>query len=160
MAKTNLKSTALLTGIAVVSLVMLVMAVVDTANLLPISAIIPLLVLLLFTFGVSGLTVSVTNTDGVRHTGKSIGDAFVFLAVMLYAVPPTDTIGPAVILAAIVGFVSAYKLANSRVTLFTTGMSVISTFVAASLYGALVDFFAGKANPVWDGTLSLDIFLV
>src|SRR6185436_5806293 len=83
-----------------------------------------------------------------------------FLAVMLYAAPPPDTIGPAVILSAIVGFVSAYRLANSRVTLFTTGMAVISTFVAASLYGALVDFFAGKANPAWNGTLSLDLFLV
>jgi putative nucleotidyltransferase with HDIG domain len=80
---------------------------------------------------------------------------------MLYAAPPPDTIGPAVILSAIVGFVSAYRLANSRVDpLHGTGMAVISTFVAASLYGALVDLFAGKANPAWDGTLSLDLFLV
>ena len=160
MAKTNWKSTVLLSGIAVVSLVMLVTAVVATANLPLVTSIIPLLVLLLFTFGASGLTVSVTSTDGVGHTGKSIGDAFVFLAVMLYAVPPADTIGPAVILAAIVGFVSAYRLANHRVTLFTTGMAVISTFVAASLYGLLIDFFVGKANPIWDGTLSLDVLLV
>ena len=88
MAKTNWKSTVLLSGIAVVSLVMLVMAVVDTASLPFVSSIFPLLVLMLFTFGVSGLTVSVTSTDGVGHTGKSIGEAFVFLAVMLYAAPP------------------------------------------------------------------------
>ena len=160
MAKSNWKSTVLLSGIAVVSLVMLVMAVFDTANLPLVSSIIPLLVLMLLTFGASGLTVSVTSTDGVGHSGKSIGDAFVFLAVMLFAVPPSDTIGPAVILAAIVGFISAYKLASARVTLFTSGMAVISTFVAASLYGALVDFFAGKANPVSNSTISLDVLLV
>ena len=160
MAKNNWKSTVLLSGIAVVSVVMFVTAVVDSLKLPLVTSIIPLLILLLFTFGASGLTVSVTSTDGVGHTGKSIGDAFVFLAVMLYAVPPADTIGPAVILAAVVGVVSANRLGNHRLTLFTTGMAVISTFVSASLYGVLVDFFAGKANPVWDGPLSLDIFLV
>src|SRR5262245_15761601 len=160
MAKTNWKSTALLSGIAVVSVIMFVMAVVGSLRLPLVTSIIPLLILLLFTFGASGLTVSVTSTDGGGHTGKSVGDAFVFLAVMLYAVPPADTIGPAVILAAVVGFISSSRFGNHRVALFTTAMAVISTFVAASLYGALVDFFAGQANPLRDGTFPLDIFLV
>ena len=160
MPNTNLKSAALLSGIAGVSLVMVVSAAIDTAELPLISSVIPLLVLLLLTFAASGLTVSVNSTDGVGKSRKSIADAFVFLAVMLYAVPPTDTVGPAVLLAALVGFLSTYKLTDRRVTIFTTGMAVISTFVAASLYGWLVDLFAGHTEPIWAGTLSLDVLLV
>lgn len=160
MPNTNWKSAALLSGIAGVSLVMVVGAAIDTAELPLISSMVPLLVLLLLTFAASGLTVSVTSTDGVGKSRKSIADAFVFLAVMLYAIPPTNTVGPAVLLAALVGFLSTYRLTNRRVTVFTTGMAVISTFVAASLYGWLVDLFAGRAEPVWDGKLSLDVFLV
>ena len=160
MSKTNWKSAALLSGIAVVSLVMAVAAAIETARLPLISSMVPLLVLFLLTFAASGLTVSVTSNDGVGKSRKSIADAFVFLAVMLYAVPPTNTVGPAVLLAAVVGFLSTYRLTNRRVTIFTTGMAVISTFVAASLYGWLLDLFAGQAEPIWDSRLSLDIFLV
>ena len=160
MPNTNWKSEALLTGIVFASLVLLVLAVISTVELPLGSSLAPLLVLLLLTFAAGGLTVSVTSTDGVGRSRKSIADAFVFLAVMLYAVPPADTVGPAVILAALVGFTSTYRLTHRRVMIFTTGMAIISTFVAASLYGWLVDFFAGDTQPILDRTLSLDVFLV
>ncbi|HEY8226885.1 MAG TPA: diguanylate cyclase [Pyrinomonadaceae bacterium] len=160
MPNTNWKSEALLTGIAFASLVLLVLAVISTVELPLGSSLAPLLVLLLLTFAAGGLTVSVTSTDGVGRSRKSIADAFVFLAVMLYAVPPADTVGPAVILAALVGFTSTYRLTHRRVMIFTTGMAIISTFGAASLYGWLVDLFAGDTQPILDRTLSLDVFLV
>jgi diguanylate cyclase (GGDEF)-like protein/putative nucleotidyltransferase with HDIG domain len=160
MSKTNWKSTGLLSLVAGAALVMLLAAARYTADLALVSSILPLLILLLLTIAASGLTVSVTSTDGVGRSRKSIADAFVFLAVMLYAVPPADTVGPAVLLAALVGFFSTYRLTNRRVTILTTGMAVISMFVAASLYGWLVHLFAGHAEPIWDRRLSLDVFLV
>ena len=58
-------------------------------------------VLLVLTIAASRFTVSVTNTDGVPCYRKSIADAFVFLAVVLYAAPPAKAFGPAVLLAAL-----------------------------------------------------------
>jgi diguanylate cyclase (GGDEF)-like protein/putative nucleotidyltransferase with HDIG domain len=160
MPKDNWKSAALLTGVTSVSTVMLLMAVFFTLELPLVTSIIPLLVLLLLTVAASGLTVSVTSTDGIGRSRKSIADAFVFLAVMLYAVPPAATVGPAVLLAAIVGFMSTYRLTNRRATIFTTGTAIVSTFVAASLYGWLVDFLSSQSGAIWDGTFSLDVYLV
>src|SRR4029450_4287376 len=160
MPNPNWKSEALLAGIVFAALLMLVLAVLYTVELPLVSSLAPLAVLLLLTFAAGRLTVSVTSTDGVGRSRKSIADAFVFLAVMLYAVPPTDTVGPAVILAALVGFTSPYKLTTRRVMIFTTSMAVISTFIAASLSGWLVDLFAGNAQLMGTGALSLDKFLV
>jgi len=50
------------------------------------------------------------NRGGIQSR-KSVADALVFLAVILYTVPPAETAGPATLLAAIVGFVST---TNSR----------------------------------------------
>jgi len=160
MSQDHWKSAALLTGVASVSALVLLAAVFFTLELPLVSSIIPLLLLLLLTVAASGLTVSVTTTDGFGHTRKSVADAFVFLAVMLYAVPPTPTVGPAVLLAAIVGFMSTFRLTSRRTTIFTTGTAIISTFVAASLYGWLVDFFASQSDLIPDGTLTLDVYLV
>src|SRR4029078_9570614 len=68
-----------------------------------------------------------------------------FLAVILYAAPPTSLIGPPLLLAAFVGFASTYGLSTRREMIVTIGISVISTFVAASSYGILIDFFDGQS---------------
>ena len=162
MLQTNWKSTVLLIGISALTLLLLLSALANTFALPFFSStgMASWLVLLLLTLGASRLTVSVMCTDGVRRSRKSIADSFVFLAVMLYAIPPANTIGPAVLLAALVGFVSTYGLATRRETTFTTGLSVISTFVAASFYGLLVDLFAQQREFVADGNLSVDVLLV
>ncbi len=162
MLKKDSKSTALLAGISATSLVLLASALVDTIDLaLSTSAgIISWLLLLVLSLAASRLTVLVTSTDGVQRSRESIADSFVILAVMLYTGPPAHSVGPAVLLAALVGFVSTYRSANRREVVLTTGMAVISTFVAASLYGVLVDLFAGEAELVADGGLSLNVFLV
>src|SRR5437016_5210944 len=99
------KGTALLCGIAVVSGIFLISALVSTIQLpfLTNAGLLSWIVLLLLTIAASRFTISVTSTDGISQSRKSIADAFVFLAVILYAVPPANTPGPATLLAAFVG---------------------------------------------------------
>src|SRR6201988_3558558 len=108
----------------------------------------------------SPLTVRVASADGILRSRESIADSFVLLAVMLYAVPPSNTTGPAVLMAALVSFVSTYRLATNREGLLKTGMAVVSTFVAAYFYGALINFFAGQSDVPTQGALPLDVFLI
>ena len=90
-----------------------------------------------------------------------MADAFVFLAVILYAVPPADTAGPATLLAAIVGFVSTYGLTSRRESISTTAIAVISTFISASCYGFLADHFCARTCPHDASSgLPLNVFLV
>ncbi|HJP91682.1 MAG TPA: diguanylate cyclase [Pyrinomonadaceae bacterium] len=162
MLKTNSKSTALLAGISAVSILLLISALITTVHLALFTdvGISSWLLLLLLTIASSRLTVRVTSTDGFLSSRESIADSFVLLAVMLYAVPPSDSAGPAVLLAALVGFVSTFRIASNREVILKTGMAVVSTFVAASLYGALVDLFAGETELTAQGALSLNVFLV
>ncbi|HKR14327.1 MAG TPA: diguanylate cyclase [Pyrinomonadaceae bacterium] len=114
-------------------------------------------ILLLLTVAASRLTVLVTSADGAQRTRESIADSFVFVAVMLYATPPASVAGPAVLLAALVGFVSTYGIATKRQVIVKVGMAVISTSIAASLYGVLVGFFSESSGP---GGVQLDNFLI
>jgi len=153
MLKSNWKSTALLSAISVSGILLLLLALLGTLGL-PLfgnAGMVSWLVLLVLTVAASRFTVSVTSTDGVRCYRKSIADAFVFLAVVLYAAPPTNAVGPAILLAAFVGFVSTYRLGTRREMIFTTGMAIISTSVAASLYGFLVDLIAVEPQTSSNG---------
>src|SRR6266496_3464194 len=143
MRQTNWKSKTLLAGISSLAAVLLGSAIFATLSLpfFGSAGLASALVLVVLTLAASRVTVSMTSTDGVRCSPKSVADAFVFLAVMLYAMPPAGTVGPAVVLAAIIGLVSTYRLTTKREMIFTAGMAVISTFVAASFYCLLVDQF-------------------
>jgi diguanylate cyclase (GGDEF)-like protein/putative nucleotidyltransferase with HDIG domain len=162
MPETNWKSTALLAGISVPSAVLLLSAAINVVNLAFFSqhSISSWLVLLVLTVGASRLTVLVTSADGTRRTRESIADAFVFVAVMIYAAPPANSSGPAVLLAALVGFASTYGVTTKRQVVLKMGMAVISTTIAASFYGVLVDFFDGEGASVADGSVPLDRFLI
>ena len=162
MPETNWKSTALLAGISVPSAVLLLSAALNTVNLafFSVHRINSWLVLLLLTVAVSRLTVLVTSTDGTQRTRESIADAFVFVAVMIYAAPPASAPGPAVLLAALVGFASSYGITRNRQVVLKVGMAVISTTIAASFYGVLVGFFDADGTAVADGSLPLDTFLI
>jgi len=151
-----------MTGISVVSAVLLLSAVVTTVDLALFTnvGIGSWLLLLLITIASSPFSVRVTSADGILRSRESIADSFVLLAVMLYAVPPSNTTGPAVLMAALVSFVSTYRLATNREVLLKTGMAVVSTFVAASFYGALINFFAGQNDVPTQGALPLNVFLI
>jgi len=160
--KSSLKSTALLLGLSGAAAVLVANAI-GTMIAMPLlgpSGVGSWIVLAVLTLLVGRLTITVTSTDGVHQSRKSIADAFVFLAVMLYAIPPTDTAGPATLLAGIVGFLSTYRLANKRELIFTTSMAVISTAISASSYGVLVDLFANNGDLSVQQGLPLNIFLV
>lgn len=162
MLKTNWKSAALLAGISVPGLALLVSAFVSTADLAfsTTQEIGSWVILLLLTVAASRLTVLVTSADGTQRTRESIADSFVFVAVMLYAAPPASSAGPAVLLAALVGFVSTYGIATNRQVILKMGMAVISTTVAASFYGVLVGLFSGSGEIVAGDGLQLDNFLI
>ncbi|HEV8369457.1 MAG TPA: diguanylate cyclase, partial [Pyrinomonadaceae bacterium] len=162
MLKSNWKGTTLLSAISIASVLLLLLAVAGTLGL-PLfgsAGIVSWLVLVVLTVAASRFTVSVTSTDGVHYYRKSIADAFVFLAAVLYAGPPTNSVGPAILLAAFVGFVSTYRLGTRREMIFTTGMAIISTSVAASLYGLLVNWTATEPQAAASSGLPLNELVV
>jgi diguanylate cyclase (GGDEF)-like protein/putative nucleotidyltransferase with HDIG domain len=145
MPQGNWKSLTLLSSITILAAVLLIDALVSLSGLplLHWTGLVPLAVLVLLTIASGRFTVSVTNADGCTQSQKSVADAFVFLAVMMYAVPPANTVAPAIVLAVLVSFISSSRSTDRRITIFTIGASVISTYVAASLYGLLVRLLAG-----------------
>ncbi|HEY6803692.1 MAG TPA: diguanylate cyclase [Pyrinomonadaceae bacterium] len=162
MLKTNWKSTALLAAVSLTSVGLLLFAAVNTLNLpfFGIAGWLSWFVLVVLTLPASRLTVVVTSTDGVGAQRKSIADGFIFLAVVLFAAPPANPLGPAVLLAAVVGAVSTLRHNTKREMLFTTGMAVISTAIAGELFGILVDFFAGTATFPSESGLPLGLLLL
>jgi diguanylate cyclase (GGDEF)-like protein/putative nucleotidyltransferase with HDIG domain len=162
MLERNLKGTVLLVTLSVVACLLLASAffVTVTLPLLGPSGLSSWIGLFILTLFFGRLTVTVTTNDGVWQGRKSIADAFVFLAIMLFAITPANTAGPAVLLAAIVGFLSTYGYSSTRESMFTTATAVISTYISASFYGLLVDFFSGNTNPDVQIGLPFSIFLV
>src|SRR5205807_6576574 len=78
--------------------------------------------------------------------------------VIMYALPPAKNFGPPMLLAAVVGFISTFRLADRRSIIFTTATAVTSTFIASFFYRILVFGFAGGAVAAGRG-LSLDILI-
>jgi diguanylate cyclase (GGDEF)-like protein/putative nucleotidyltransferase with HDIG domain len=148
MPEGNWKTLALLGCVAALASVLLILSLVSITGL-PLTGwtgLTPLAGLLLLTLAASRFKVSVTNADGAGQSEKSVADAFIFLAAMMYAVEPARSVGPAVLLAAVVGLISSWKSSDRRITVFTTGAAIISTYVAVSLYGLLVHVFLESSN--------------
>ena len=160
--KSNWKSTALLSGTLALGVILLCSALVSTIKLplLTNAGLLSWLMLLVLTLVASRFTVSITTTVGVNQSRKSVADALVFLAVILYAVPPSETAGPATLLAAIVGLVSTYGLSSRKESISTTAIAVISTFISASCYGYLATIFADDPAPNVGQGLPLNVLLV
>ncbi|MDX6501620.1 MAG: hypothetical protein QOG23_4880 [Blastocatellia bacterium] len=145
MQKLNWKSLLLVGGVAAIGAVILVGAAASMVRL-PIlgwHGIGSFIVLLVLTVLSGRFTVPVTNADGTSQTHKSVADAFIFLAVMMYTTAPANSIGPALILAAIVGFISSFSRSERWPTVFAVGTSIISTFVATLVYKFMVLTLAG-----------------
>ncbi|MBA2341414.1 MAG: diguanylate cyclase [Pyrinomonadaceae bacterium] len=75
----------------------------------------------------------VTNADGTCRSHKSIADAFVLLAAMLFGAPA------ATVLAAVDGFSSSLGEPDRRITIFSASSATVSTYIASSLYVWLTD---------------------
>jgi diguanylate cyclase (GGDEF)-like protein/putative nucleotidyltransferase with HDIG domain len=115
--------------------------------------------LLLIILAVSRFTVSVNSNDGESESKKSVADTFVFLAVMLFAIPPANTPGPAIVLAGVVAFLSTFRFGNRRQLILTTAIAIISTSISASCYSLLVAFFTLQSELVGQ-RLPINIFLI
>lgn len=158
----NWKSALLLNIISAFGALLLCAALVSTVKLpfLTSAGLLSLLVLLVLTLAASRFTVSITTTVGGIQSRKSLADALVFLAVILYTVPPAETAGPATLLAAIVGFVSTCGLSSRKESVTTTAIAVISTFISASCYGVLVTLFANASFRSAGHGLPINVVLV
>ncbi len=161
MQKKNWLSGAVFIGVSLAGAALLIASLLSTTSM-PIrgdAGLFSWFGLLLLIFVAGGFTVSVTSNDGQSESKKSAADTFVFLAVMLFAIPPLGTPGPAIVLAAIVAFLSTYSSGNRRQLILTTAIAVISTSISASCYGLLVGVFAMDSELVGQG-LPINVFLV
>ena len=161
MSKLNWKSLLLVGGVASLASAILVGAVLSTIGL-PLfgwSGLAPFVVMLVLTLIAGRFTVAVTNVDGTSQTYKSIADALIFLAVMMYVLPPANSLGPAVLLAAVVGFVSSFSLRERSSTVFAVGTLIISTFVASLVYRLLILTLAKGALDGNGHGIVLDLLL-
>jgi hypothetical protein len=161
MPQGNWKSLTLLGSVTVLAAVLLVDALLSLSGLplLSWTGLAPLAVLFLLTIASGRFTVSVTNADGFTQSQKSVADAFVFLAVMMYAPQPANTVAPAIVLALLVGFISSRRSTDRRIIIFALGAAVISTYVAASLYGLIVRLLAGGGADAAEHSLPLGTLL-
>src|SRR5438128_12626027 len=100
MSKLNWKSLLLVGSVATIGSGLLIAAFISTLRLplLGWTGLAPFVVLVLLTLFSGRFTVPVTNVDGTSKTNKSVADALIFLAVMMYTLPPAGTVGPAIIL--------------------------------------------------------------
>lgn len=115
-----------------------------------------LLGLTLFT---SRFTVPVANVDGGSHTHKSVADAFIFLAVMMYTLAPANNFGPAIVLAAVVALVSSFDFSKRWSSVFAIAPSIVATFVASIIYKLLVVALVGRGVASSQEGLVLDLVL-
>src|SRR5256714_1128777 len=161
MPKLNWKSLFLLVPVTIVGAVILVGGIFSTIRLSVFtwSGLAPFVVLIEITLISSRFTVPFTNVDGSSKSHKSVADAFIFLAVMMYTTPPANTLGPAIVLAAIVGFISSLSDDGRWNAIFAVGMSVISTFAASLVYRAMLLVIAGSPVAVGERGFVLDILL-
>jgi diguanylate cyclase (GGDEF)-like protein/putative nucleotidyltransferase with HDIG domain len=161
MPKVNWKSLFLVGGVTAIGVVLLSMGIAATIKLpfLGGSGFVAFAILAVLTLVSSWFTVPVTNVDGVSQTNKSVADAFIFLAVMMFTLSPANNLGPPIILAAIVGFIASFYLTARWSTLFSTGASIISTFLASIVYRLLVLQLAGGAPVSTQQGVILDLLL-
>src|ERR1043166_5446621 len=101
MPRLNWKSLSLLAAVTIAAALILLFGIISTLRLplLGWSGIAPLAALVALTVVSSRFIVPVTSVDGTSQTNKSVADAFIFLAVIMYATAPANTLGPAVLLA-------------------------------------------------------------
>ena len=162
MLKLNWKSRLLLTVVVAVGALVLIGGIVASLRL-PVfgwTGLAPVVVLVVITLISSRFTVPVTHVDGSSQRNMSVADAFIFLAVMMYSTAPANNFGPAIILAAVVGFISMLSVSGRWPTIFAVGNSVISTFAASLVYReTLLALPAGASLAGANGPV-LDILLL
>ncbi|MGI8567370.1 MAG: diguanylate cyclase [Pyrinomonadaceae bacterium] len=150
MPKGNWRSLSLLGGAISAAFVFLIISLIGLRHL-SWSGLAWCGAFLLFTVAAGRFTVSVTSADGISQSHKSVADAFVFLAAMLYGP------APATVLAAIDGFCSSRQTKNHRITAFSTSAAIVSITIAVFFYEVLTGFLipAGSGKAASEAPLSM-----
>jgi len=154
MRNINLKKCLVTAAVASVAAALLLYAAYSTAQL-PFSSFSGwgvFLLLLGLTLVTSGFTVPVTHVQGGTESYKSVADALIFLAVMMYTLAPANSFGPPIILAAVVAAVATVDLNKRLASIFAVSNSVMAIFVGAVVYKFLVlllaDHVVGSSEQV------------
>jgi len=157
MPRLNWKSLLLLTAVAVAGSAILISGIVSTIRLplLGWGGIAPLVALVALTVVSSRFIVPVTSVDGTNQTNKSVAEAFIFLAVIMYATAPANSFGPAILLAAIGGFIASLPHKDKWARVFAIGTSIVSTFVASLVYKLSLVAIGGASVSVGQGALDM-----
>jgi diguanylate cyclase (GGDEF)-like protein/putative nucleotidyltransferase with HDIG domain len=157
MPRLNWKSLLLLSAVAIAGSVILISGIVSTIHLplLGWSGIAPLVALVALTVVSSRFIVPVTSVDGTSQTNKSVAEAFIFLAVIMYATAPANSLGPGILLAAIGGFIASLPHKDKWARVFAIGTSIVSTFVASLLYKVILVAIGGASVSVGQGGLDM-----
>src|SRR5215813_3739162 len=160
MTKASWKSQFLLGGVSAFGIVLVTVAVVSIFSLplLGASGLVSFAALLVVTAALSRLTVRIKNVDGVGQMQKSLGETFIFYAVLTFTTAPENNIGPALILAAVVGVVS-FISRDKRATIYSVGMLVISTFLGTMAYRFTIDATGGNTAAASEADLVLNVLL-
>ncbi len=161
MPQSKWKSAGLLVMTTLLAAPLLIISLLSLSSLSLLSwaGLLPWMAIVVLAVFSSQFTVMVSNADGIAPSRKSVAETFVFLAAMIYVAPPAETVAPATVLAALVSFLSLRGTTNRRVMLLNMGAAVISTYIAATLYGVLLSLFTssmtgeGAASPQFGAIL-------
>ncbi|MGI9106188.1 MAG: bifunctional diguanylate cyclase/phosphohydrolase [Pyrinomonadaceae bacterium] len=149
MPNGNWKSLALLCGAAALAAALLVFSL-DSLWSLTATGYLYGSVLLALTIAAGPFTVPLINADGTSHSGKSMADALVFLAAMMFGA------APAAILSGVDGFISAWRSGDRRLRFYRTVSAIISTSLAVVVYNLLTLLTVGSSTTANARTASLE----
>lgn len=139
MPNGNWKSLALLCAMAALAAALLVFSL-DSLSSLTTSGYLWGGVLLALTLAAGRLTVPLVNADGTSNSSKSVADALIFMAAMMFGA------APAAILAGADGFMSSRGSGDRSGRFFRTAAAIISTCLAVFVYNLLTRLTVGGAS--------------
>lgn len=155
-------SKAAVAGLATTALMLLVVALVATfvLPLMSKAGLLLWLVLAFLTLISSGLRISIGSKRAESHSRRSAADMLILLAVILYAGPPVNTVGPATVLAAILACISLRDEDSTLQKLANVSIGIVATFISASTYSLLVTSNVFGFAPNADAALPVSTLLV
>ncbi|PYS94106.1 MAG: hypothetical protein DMF64_02055 [Acidobacteria bacterium] len=153
MPNGNWKCLALLCGVSTLAAALLC-TTLSSLLTLPASSWLWAGVLLCLTITAGRFTVPVTNADGTSQSHKSIADAFIFLAAMMFGGAPA-----AIIAGVDAGNTSRRDGTRTRIV-FSTAAAIASTAIAVFCYEPLARFFTTRAGVPAMQDAPLEILLL
>jgi diguanylate cyclase (GGDEF)-like protein/putative nucleotidyltransferase with HDIG domain len=141
MPKGNWKSLALVCGAAALAAALLIFSLDSLWSLTTRNGYLCGGMLLALTVAAGFFTVPLINADGTSHSSKSMADAAVFLAAMMFGM------APAAILAGVDGIISSRRVGDGRARFFRTVSAINSTCLAVIVYNLLTRLIVGSAAP-------------